>query len=150
MKKQTLFGKDKETIKTILFWVLMFELTTKWILGDISVPLMVLLIAGYLTIIFMFVMEVIMRFKCDRMYIKYMKDYEYLEETHKYRYKLYFSNERDEIQQCTDEIQEWGEIVLHNGEILIATPRMTKAQITSIRQRMDKARELMQKEFVIY
>ena len=150
MKKQTLFGKDKETIKTILFWVLMFELTTKWILGDISIPLMVVMVGGYITIMFNLVADVILRLQCDMMYIKYMKDYEYLEETHKYRYKLYFSNERDEIQQCTDEIQEWGEIVLHNGEILIATPRMTKAQITSIRQRMDKARELMQKEFVEY
>lgn len=79
-----------------------------------------------------------------------MDAFNYLKSVHKRRYQLYFSDNKEELDTYSEEIQTYGKNVLNLGNYYLAYKKISKKQVRMIQNIIDKTQELMQKDFVAY
>jgi len=133
-------------ILLVISWLVLAYLSIRFLLGDLDTSYMVLLTICYVSLFLNIVVTIPIYFK----YKTFLDNYNYLKALHKARYKLYFSSDKEKIETYTQEIQHLGEALLSVGNHYIASGIFSEKKTQKVQEIIDKTKELMQKEFVIY
>lgn len=68
---------------------------------------------------------------------------EYLKYVHKKRYKLYFTADREKIEEYSAEIDRYGNVLLNNGRTVISDKLVGKKHIQNVEEILNQTEKLM-------
>ena len=114
----------KEILRKVLFVVInlfcILYVTANFLRGRANVFAIIGMVILYVGWILFFILHIIYRIGGYRLYKQYKENFEYLKNLHKNRYRLYFTEERNEkIEVYSNEIEEEGEYLIDIGKICI-------------------------------
>lgn len=149
MKKQILSLKQKVGIVVISVILIEFLLLKLTLFRNFDFPYGNLLLLLGIVVVYYIIVCIASRILNKSIYRQYKKDFKYVQQIHKIRYKAYFQGDTQAIEEDTKRLETWGEVVLKNGDILLKMDGM-KGKHKAVREMMDKTREMLEREFVEY
>ena len=91
-----------------------------------------------------FYLHIIYRIGGYRLYKQYKENFEYLKNLHKNRYRLYFTEERNEkIEVYSNEIEEEGEYLIDIGKICIENNILSRRQMANVKEMLEQTERMM-------
>lgn len=146
---------NKKEVQKALLVIVIMHLSIQFLLGNLDAFSTVCMTLFYeimvLVIVVIVCYKVILKVIYYNQYKIFKKYYDYLKTIHNERYKLYFSsNNKEEIDVYTQEIQNCGEIVLNAGNYYINNKTFNERKMQKVQEIINKTEELMKKESVIY
>ena len=150
----------KEVLRKVLgvfFWLYFFYLTAKLLPGKADyftsacmflcwsiLALKLILLA--LNLILIIVLKIEIKVKAYKLYKFLVKGFEYLQAVHKVRYKLYFTGDKEKIEEYSTEIERCGRIILNVGEYEVSNNLFSKKQVNEIIEILDQTKEIITKD----
>ena len=119
----SMFSKSSSVFEKILICICCLMLTLSFILSIIT--------------------DISNKITARNAYNAYERSFVYLLIIHQARYKLYFSENKDDIEIFTNEIQNHGKNIIRIGEAFIATNQFNKRQIKAINVIISETKKLM-------
>ncbi len=146
---------NKKEVRKALLVIVIMHLSIQFLLENLDAFSTVCMTLFYqimvLCIVVIVCFKVILKVIYYNQYKIFKEYYDYLKTIHNKRYKLYFSsNNKEEIDVYTQEIQNFGEIVLNAGNYYINNKTFSKRKMQEVQEIINKTKELMKKESVIY
>ncbi len=77
------------------------------------------------------------------LYKSYRKRLEYLENLHKIRYKLYFTGSKEEVEEYSTKIENYGTILLKGGKEAISKKLLRKKHSQKVQEILKQTEKLM-------
>lgn len=143
----------KEVLRKVLgvfFWLYFLHLIAKLLLGkaDFFTSACVFLCWSILALnlILIIVLKIEIKVKVYKLYKFLVKGFEYLQAVHKVRYKLYFTGDKEKIEEYSTEIERCGRIILNVGEYEVSNNVFSKKQLNEVIEILDQTKEIMTKD----
>lgn len=131
----------------VFSWLYLFYMTVKFLLGKAdsftSVCIFICWSIWALNLILSIVLKVMDKVNDYKTYKSLVKGLEYLQAVHKARYKLYFTGNKEEIEEYSTEIERYGRAMLDVGEHTISSNLLSKKHINNVTEILDQTKEMM-------
>lgn len=132
----------------------MIYYTIAFFLGNLDSFSLAMLIFLYAMLgLFLFIMiclHIISKIVFRNLLKTYLEGFNYLKFVHKRRYQLYFSKNKEELDDCSTEIQTYGKKIVDLGNYYLTHKGISKKQVDMIKTILDKTHELMKNDLVVY
>ncbi len=130
-----------------LYWVLLIDITVKFFLGTattLNIVCMVICYSMYgLMLIFEIALKIIQKVNDYKTYKLLVNGFEYLQAVHKARYKLYFTGDREKVEEYSAEIEKYGNAMLNVGKAAISRKTLSKKHNKSVEEIVSQTEKLM-------
>lgn len=136
----------KEVLRTI--WVVVsygsfFGITVEFLLGKADTLTIILMIIGYAMIALCIILKIVNIVASYIVYRDYRKDLEYLKDLNKQRYKIYFTGNKERLEEYSAEIERYGRNILNSGESHISQTSLTKKYSQKIQEILEEVEEII-------
>lgn len=129
-----------QKVCSVLFWLSLFFITIKLLLGKADTFITVCMFIYYLILVLFFSISKIIKYK---RYKKLIKAFDYLQAIHNERYKLYLTGSREKIEDYSNAIETFGCIILIVGNNIISTNVLSKNYINHVKEILEQTKKLM-------
>lgn len=138
----------KEILRKVLFVVInlfcILYVTANFLRGRANVFAIIGMVILYVGWILFFILHIIYRIGGYRLYKQYKENFEYFKNLHKNRYRLYFTEERNEkIEVYSNEIEEEGEYLIDIGKICIENNILSRRQMANVKEMLEQTERMM-------
>lgn len=131
----------------VFSWLYLFYMTAKFLLGKTdsftSVCLFICWSIWALNLILHIVSKIMDKVNDYKTYKSLVKGLEYLQAVHKERYKLYFTGDKEKIEEYSTEIEKYGRAMLDVGNCAISSNVLSKKHINNVKEILDQTKEMM-------
>lgn len=140
----------KKTRKVCLLtfhWMWLFYITVNFFLGTADIFSIICMFVCYsawsLILILSIIFKIISKIYDYQTYKAFVIGFEYLQHIYKIRYKLYFTGDREKIDEYSTEIYKYGKALILSGEIAISGKLLSKKHIHKVENILKQTKELM-------
>ena len=128
-------------------WVWLIYITVKFFLGIATTSNIVCMVICYsiygLLLISEIALKIIQKVNDYKTYKSLVNGFEYLQAVHKARYKLYFTGDREKVEEYSAEIERYGNAMLDVGKAAISNKLLSKKHIESVEEIISQTEKLM-------
>lgn len=124
-------------------WVWFFYITVKFFLGKADTFYTICMFVWYSLWALDLITIIVSRIIYYKTYKALVNGFEYLKTLHKIRYKLYFTGDREEVEECSAEIDKYENILLDAGRTAISDNLLRKKHIKSVEEILNQIERLM-------
>lgn len=131
----------------VLSWLYLFYITAKFLLGKADTLTTVCMFICYsisvLYFIVLIISKIIHKVNDCKIYKSLEKGLEYLQAVYKERYKLYFTGDKEKIEEYSAEIERYGNAMLNAGESAISNNLLSKKHVTNVKEILNQTKEMI-------
>lgn len=132
----------------VLCWLVLIYFTVKFFLGTATTYEIVCILICYSTYGLRLILEIILKIITKvykyKEYRILVSGFEYLQDLHKERHKLYFTGDIEKIAEYSDKIESFGKSMLYLGKMLISSKSLSQKHIMELEEIISKTKELME------
>lgn len=140
----------KEILRKVLvifYWLCLFYVSVKFLPGKADSFTCVCIFICWsilaLILILIIVSKIMDKVNAYKTYKSLIKGIEYLQAVQKARYKLYFTGDKEKIEEYSTEIERYGRVMLDVGKNAISSNLLSKKHINNIKKILDQTKEIM-------
>lgn len=138
----------------VLFWISTFFVLGTSVTRNLTfletVLITILVIIAIMNLIVPILIIILDKYYDRKIYKVYIRNYEYLKLLHQMRYKMYFSDDKQKIDEYSCAIQTTGKNLLALGESKRIELKLSKKKKVEIQRIMEKTKELLKNEHVSF
>ena len=122
----------------------LFYITIKFLMGKASNFSIICMFIGYSLWIFLLILKIREKVEEYKTYKCLVNCFEHLQTVHKELYKLYFTGDREKIEQCSTEFKEKGILLIEICKLFTSNNLLSKKHIESIEKMTNQTEKLME------
>lgn len=131
----------------VIFYLWLFYITLQFLLGKVNIFSMILIsvfyiaIALYLISIIIFkIVKIVDSYQLNK---TYKNGLEHLKALHKKRYKLYFTGDKEKVEEYSAEIESYGTTLLESGASAISNNLLNQKYSQKLQEILEQTKNLM-------
>ncbi len=132
---------------SVFFWLWLSLITAKFLLGKADTFSTVCMFLCYsvlaLELILSIVLKIVKFIMSYILYKTYTDGLTYLKAVHKERYKLYFTESKEKVEEYSAEIERYGTAMLEAGERAISNNLLSQKYTQRVQEILEQTKKLM-------
>lgn len=120
-----------------------FYITIKFLMGKADIFSTICMFVCYSYLALILILNIVLKILQYKTYKFLVNEFEYLQAVHDARYKLYFTGDREKVEEYSAEIERFGNVLLDVCKTAISSNLLSKKRIKNVEEIINQTKKLM-------